>query len=167
MNPDASIADTGGKMEAYYDEKLKRWIFPGDDPDEVAKPLAPPPTIPAKKNIEGNNDMQTPSKAVNNDPLASLMAPPSRTPNSFGTNGGGDPIANLMAPPRGGLPRSHYSEPRVRSSRGANMQIPSSARKPSDSSNENSTKPAAPHFVIFQPPPKTEEKEDYKKEITE
>ena len=163
MNPDASIADTGGKMEAYYDEKLKRWIFPDDDPDEVAKPLAPPPIIPAKKNTEGNDDMQTPSKAANNDPLASLMAPPSRTPNSLGTKGGSDPIANLMAPPRGGLARSHYSEPRVKSSRGANLNLPASARKASDSSNENSSKPAAPHFVIFQPPPatsKTEEKED-------
>ena len=164
MNPDAKIADTGEKMEAYYDKDLKRWIFPGDDPAEVAKPLAPPPIIPAKKTTEENGvGMQTPSKPnVNNDPLSFLMAPPSRTPGSA-IEKGGDPIANLMAPPRGGLPRSsHYSEPRVRStsSRVASMNIPASARKPPGASDG---KKSAPSYVIFQPPPTplgTEEKEE-------
>lgn len=172
MNPDAAIADPGEKMEAYYDKERKRWIFPGDDPDEVAKPLAPPPIIPAKKETEEKDEsMQTPSKEVANDPLASLMAPPSRTPSAGigkGGGGGGDPIANLMAPPRGlGMPRSsHYSEPRVRSStsRAANMNVPASARKASGGSDEKNAKPAAPHFVIFQAPPTTpstnEEKEE-------
>ena len=85
MNPDASIADPGLKMEAYYDEKAKRWIFPGEDPAEVAKPLAPPPTMPAAKKTA-----ETPVKADANDPLAALMSPPvQRTPNR-GIGGGGD-----------------------------------------------------------------------------
>jgi len=71
LNPDATEADLGGKMEAYYDKKLGRWIFPGDDPNEVAKPLAPPPVAPAVKDA--------PKQPVaSNDPLAALMAPPSR-----------------------------------------------------------------------------------------
>ena len=76
---ESKVADMGGEMEAYYDKKLKRWIFPGDDPAEVAKPLAPPPIIP--KNPE-NSGMPptTPASAAPLDPLAAMMAPPgSRT----------------------------------------------------------------------------------------
>ena len=69
----AVVCDPGLAMEAYYDEKLKRWIFPGDDPAEVAKPLAPPPTIP--KTTDGPST-PAPSVASSNDPLATLMAPP-------------------------------------------------------------------------------------------
>lgn len=147
MNPEAKIADPGMKMEAYYDEKLKRWIFPGDDPAEVAKPLAPPPTMPVKKNPEDTPaGTQTPAK---NDPLAALMAPAARTPiRSVGQ--GGDPLGDLMAPPR--VPRSHLSEPRVKAgaSRAANMNLPASAKKVVV---DNASKPPAPHFVIFKPAP--------------
>ena len=32
LNPEAKIAKgIGGSMDAYYDEKLKRWVFPGED----------------------------------------------------------------------------------------------------------------------------------------
>jgi hypothetical protein len=142
MNPDANIANPGKKMEAYYDEKLKRWIFPGDDPAEVAKPLAPPPKMSAMKNKAPTDDSTTPAK---DDPLGSLMAPPGRTP-SRGIGAGGDPLSALMAPPRA---RSHFSEPRVKAaSRAASLNIPASARKPA---TEPGSKPAAPHFVIFQP----------------
>ena len=61
-------------MQAYYDEKLKRWIFPGDDPAEVAKPLAPPPIIPKSSDTTTLIPV-TPTRS-NNDPLAALMAPP-------------------------------------------------------------------------------------------
>ncbi len=74
LNPDATEADLGGKLEAYYDKKLGRWIFPGDDPNEVAKPLAPPPVKPANVVKEEKKEEITKS-----DPLAALMAPPSRT----------------------------------------------------------------------------------------
>jgi hypothetical protein len=33
----AKVADVGDAMEAYYDQKLKRWVFPGDDVTEMAK----------------------------------------------------------------------------------------------------------------------------------
>jgi len=64
------VADVGEEMQAYYDKKLKRWIFPGDDPAEIAKPLGPPPLVP-KKTAEAP---ATPT-AASNDPLAALMAP--------------------------------------------------------------------------------------------
>lgn len=136
-------------MEAYYDEKLKRWIFPGDDPAEVAKPLGPPPTIPSKRDIdETKPGTHTPAR---NDPLAALMAPPGRTPDRA-LSKGGDPMKDLMAPPR-----SHYSEPRIKAgaSRIANLNVPGSARKPVATPG---SKPPAPHFVIFQPTAKSDKK---------
>lgn len=77
-------------MEAYYDKELKRWIFPGDDPAEVAKPLAPPPITPVTK--ENNAPVSTP-KPTSNDPLAAMMAPPSRS------------RPTPVGPPK--IPRSH------------------------------------------------------------
>ena len=70
----ATVADVGEEMQAYYDEKLKRWIFPGDDPAEVAKPVAPPPIIPKSSDTTTLIPV-TPTRS-NNDPLAALMAPP-------------------------------------------------------------------------------------------
>jgi hypothetical protein len=122
LNPEATQADIGGEMEAYYDEKLKRWIFPGDDPAEVAKPLAPPPTTPMVKDT-----VDSASTSSANDPLASLMAPPTRsTQNSHGppTIGSRTPIAG---PPR--IPRSTHTMP---------------------------GKVEPPQFVIFQPKKKNE-----------
>lgn len=78
LNPDATEADLGGKMEAYYDKKLGRWIFPGDDPNEVAKPLAPPPVKLAEVAVVTEEKKEDDAKK--SDPLAALMAPPpSRT----------------------------------------------------------------------------------------
>jgi len=143
LNPDATVVDDLGEdNKAYYDEDLKRWIFPGDDPSAVVTVLPPPPTMPIPKKESDIQDTKTPSKA---DPLASLMAPPSRTPQHSVTQGG---LADLMAPPRAA--RSHFSEPRVRAtSRLPNVHGSSSARKPAA---EPGSKPPAPHFVIFQPP---------------
>ncbi|KAL7545300.1 hypothetical protein ACHAWF_008654 [Thalassiosira exigua] len=68
------LADAfGGKdTEAYYDEKLKRWIFPQDFPDEA---LVPPPVI-----ITPGPDVVTKPELslASNDYLAALMAPPPR-----------------------------------------------------------------------------------------
>jgi len=107
MNPDATIADTGKSMEAYYDKKLGRWIFPGQDPDEVAAPLPPPPTSvkpkPAAEGGQQNETSSTPKPAAapsNSDPLSSLMAPPSRrgTPATKGPPGSYS-SQNMMTPP--------------------------------------------------------------------
>lgn len=71
MNPDATVVgDLGDNMKAYYDEEKKVWVFPGEDPAEVAKPIAPPPTTPIQS---------VPLKpTTTNDPLAAMMAPPPR-----------------------------------------------------------------------------------------
>lgn len=91
----ATVADVGEEMQAYYDEKLKRWIFPGDDPAEVAKPLAPPPIIPTSADSTATIIPVTPAPmSSNNDPLAALMAPPpSRGIPSSMKRGGVPPVS--------------------------------------------------------------------------
>lgn len=74
LNPDATTADLGEGMQAYYDEKRKVWVFPGEDPDEKVKPLTPPPTA-AKMKTE---TLPPQNVATPIDPLAAMMAPPSR-----------------------------------------------------------------------------------------
>merc|ERR1711988_583332 len=74
FNPDATeCALPSNEEKAYYDEDLKRWIFPGDDPAEVAKPLAPPPTLGSIP-----TEVKTDDKKENGpvDPIAAMMAPP-------------------------------------------------------------------------------------------
>jgi len=75
LNPDATKADIGEPMQAYYDDKRKVWVFPGEDPDETVKPIGPPPTT--------STSVPTLAAALppptSNDPLAAMMAPPSRS----------------------------------------------------------------------------------------
>jgi hypothetical protein len=77
LNPDATTADMGEGMQAYFDEKNKVWVFPGEDPAEKAKPVGPPPmvTTPAKPAPET-------ASIPSNDPLAAMMAPPRRGPSA-------------------------------------------------------------------------------------
>ena len=72
LNPDATTADMGDGMQAYYDEDKKVWVFPGEDPAEVAKPVGPPPTMTTPKKEESKKDVPF-------DPLAAMMAPPPRS----------------------------------------------------------------------------------------
>ena len=76
MNPDATQADMGERMQAYYDADNKVWVFPGEDPAEVAQPIGPPPTTPMALSSGPA------SVASFNDPLAAMMAPPQRAPSS-------------------------------------------------------------------------------------
>ena len=69
-------------MEAYYDEKLKRWIFPDTDLDEVAKPLGPPPTATPQASAP-----EPAPAATSNNPLAAMMAPPQRAPSALRSRG--------------------------------------------------------------------------------
>jgi hypothetical protein len=80
LNPDATTADLGDKMEAYYDEKLKVWVFPGEDPVERAKPIGPPPVAVAV--VNDKNDATT-ATTPTMDPLAAMMAPPKRGPSAL------------------------------------------------------------------------------------
>lgn len=71
-------ADLGGKMEAYYDKEKKRWIFPGDDPNAEDFTAGPPPTAAELK----KTPVEEEEKKAPQDPLAAMMAPPSRAPRS-------------------------------------------------------------------------------------
>lgn len=82
LNPKATTADLGEVMEAYYDADKKVWVFPGEDPAELAKPIGPPPTTPvvAAAAASTSNGDAEPAKPPSNDPLAAMMAPPTRLP---------------------------------------------------------------------------------------
>lgn len=129
------VADVGEEMQAYYDEKLKRWIFPGDDPAEVAKPLAPPPIIP-KKTDAAPSTPAAPAPAASIDPLAALMAPPpsrgmsskKKGTSSYGARRYADPLASMS------------------SSSSMGKKVP-----PSPMMNNQAAPP--PTFAVFQPKP--------------
>lgn len=77
QNPDAHIANPGEEMQAYYDKERKVWVFPGEDPDVLAKPIGPPPSASTPSMTPA------PIQPKNNDPLAAMMAPPQRAPSAL------------------------------------------------------------------------------------
>ncbi|KAL9178495.1 hypothetical protein ACHAXT_001833 [Thalassiosira profunda] len=128
----AKVADVGEDMQAYYDEKLKRWIFPGDDPAEVAKPLAPPPILPAK----AEDAPATPAvdaAAPSDDPLAAMMAPP--------------PSRALNSRKKGTLLAGRYADP-LASMGGVSAGGNNKMMVPPSPMNR-----APPTFAVFQPKP--------------
>ncbi|KAL4115544.1 hypothetical protein PRIC2_013705 [Phytophthora ramorum] len=104
MNPEAKVAKLGEQMEAYYDEKAKRWVFPGETAaEEPSMPSAPPMPGSAPGSIAsgappaGTNSApgsMAGGPAPSDDPLAALMAPP---PSHMLMKK--DPLAAMMAPP--------------------------------------------------------------------
>lgn len=97
FSPDATEADIGDEMKAYYDNERKVWVFPGEDPDEKAKPVGPPPTAPAAQTTV----QPAPIKPEANDPLALMMAPPQRGPTALRTKS--LPVKDFLPP---GMPVS-------------------------------------------------------------
>jgi hypothetical protein len=93
--PNAKIANTGGKLEAYYDEKLGRWIFPGDDVNAVTPSVGPPPVKPVSiattttsATGSGSDDkVNHDNNTVTNKPPPMLSS--SNSTNKLGTAGGG------------------------------------------------------------------------------
>ena len=75
----AVVADVGDPMQAYYDKENKVWVFPGEDPADLAKPIGPPPKVSAV--VPESPLIKAPSISI--DPLAAMMAPPSRIPSSL------------------------------------------------------------------------------------
>jgi len=113
LNPDAhQVTLAEPEEKAYYDEKRKVWVFPGDNPDALVKPVGPPPTTPSAMKPEPTAQPATPS----NDPLAAMMAPPSRAPSSLRRPGAvrglstprsyppGMPSPGMPSPAVGGAP---------------------------------------------------------------
>ena len=125
----------GGSLEAYFDKEKNRWVFPGEGAAAEDDPSSrPPPMTPVAPSALAKNEMAQPagsssygassssgrsvggngSGAGAEDPLAALMAPPSRALShggggsypsalasaaSSGKMGAEDPLAALMAPP--------------------------------------------------------------------
>lgn len=121
---------------------MKRWIFPGDDPAEVAKPLAPPPIM---KSSDKAPSTPAPAPAASNDPLAALMAPPSRATSA-----------------RKGLPptMSRYADP-LASMGNMSMSTPGATMK-RDAAHAAPT----PKFAVFQPiPTKPDPSKDEKENV--
>ena len=103
LNPDAhQVTLSEPEEKAYYDEKRKVWVFPGDNPDELVKPIGPPPTALSMKPDASTQPAAAAATVPSNDPLAAMMAPPSRAPSTLRRPGavGGAPRAY----PPGGLP---------------------------------------------------------------
>ncbi|GMF38180.1 unnamed protein product [Phytophthora fragariaefolia] len=107
MNPEAKVAKLGEQMEAYYDEKTKRWVFPGETASEEPTMPSAPPTGPMPGSAPGSSATGAPPPGANSapgsmssgpapsdDPLAALMAPP---PSHMLMKK--DPLAAMMAPP--------------------------------------------------------------------
>ena len=149
INPERAgkVADPGLKMEAYYDKEKKVWVFPGDDPAELAKPLAPPPTT---KTVVEQVEKSTESK----DPLAAMMAPP--------------PIrtsvkrhASKYATPVGSIGKT--------AGRGSDLNNSTTALKVGMSALQTPLGVTPPQFTVFKPPPfaeSTENLEKSKKQLT-
>ncbi|OQS02896.1 COPII coat assembly protein SEC16 [Thraustotheca clavata] len=123
---DAKVAKLGDKMEAYYDEKLKRWVFPkGEGEEEVEElPSAPPTSFPAATH-------SAPASQATDDPLAALMAPPSR--NTGPASQDGNALSSMIAPPA----RSNL----YGSQRGSQRTL--------------NRKPSRPQYAVFKPSPST------------
>jgi len=138
INPDATVVTLeSDEGKPVYDEKLKRWIFPGDDPAEVAKPLAPPPKGPIP-----SAGSSTPKPATkSNDPLGNLMAPPPRrsTPASSSRSRYPDPMASMGV----------VSTPGTKNTTKAKM--PPLSKK---------IVTAPPKFTVFKPQPSAERKKE-------
>ena len=95
LHPDAHVATVGGEMEAYYDEKERRWIFPGDDPNEAPPSAGPPPTTPVAAKPESSEESKPVAPA---DPLSMMMAPPpGRRPG--GARSRSAPVSSAKSPP--------------------------------------------------------------------
>jgi hypothetical protein len=114
LNPDAKECHLPDNEEQpYYDKDLKRWIFPGDDPAEVGKPLAPPPMTGTKEDTSSSTNNDTPKEDANakpNDALSSLMAPPpsrglssskKRLPGGMSSSSSPMMMGGMMMPPGG------------------------------------------------------------------
>ena len=99
MYPDAKDANDnlGTANEAYFDKATQKWVFPGEDPvEDVA--VGPPPTSFAGPGIGSSSAVNKNADSGQYDPLAAMMAPPSRGP-SYSSSGAYDPLAAMMAPP--------------------------------------------------------------------
>eukprot|EP00980_Cylindrotheca_fusiformis_P002449 scaffold584_cov132-Cylindrotheca_fusiformis.AAC.2 len=138
FNPDATECTLPDNEEKpYYDKDLKVWVFPGEDPADVAKPIAPPPTIISKAPEAAPATEPSKDAAAANDPLAAMMAPPTRQPAALRRPGG--PSASKPTTGAAGYPGM--------------MMPPMMGKSPATGGGA-----APPQFAVFTPTAKKEEK---------
>ncbi len=139
LNPDATTADLGEGMQAYYDEKRKVWVFPGEDPDEKAKPVGPPPTfVSPQDKAPSSEEPATPA-----DPLAAMMAPPKRSA-SFRRSSSISSVGSMST--TGRYPPG--------------MMLPPGASRRGSGPPELSAAGPPPQFTVFKPAPTTTKEEE-------
>jgi len=141
LNPDATTADLGEGMQAYYDEKRKVWVFPGEDPDEVAKPIGPPPTIPAALS-EKEEESPKAESSTPQDPLAAMMAPPQRAQSFRRSSSAMSSMENAA----GVASRYPGMVPPAGANRGPSLL--------------SAGGPPPPQFTVFKPAPVAKDKDD-------
>lgn len=107
MNP-GKEADLGDTMQAYYDTDKKVWVFPGEDPAELAAPIGPPPTTPM---AAMSSAISAAPAAGPSDPLAAMMAPPRRDPRTSSGMRPSPASMPLMFPP-GMMPATPNAVPK-------------------------------------------------------
>eukprot|EP00980_Cylindrotheca_fusiformis_P025524 scaffold13987_cov132-Cylindrotheca_fusiformis.AAC.1 len=138
FNPDATECTLQDNEEKpYYDKDLKVWVFPGEDPADVAKPIAPPPIIISKAPEAAPATEPSKDAAAANDPLAAMMAPPTRQPVALRRPGG--PSASKPTTGAAGYPGM--------------MMPPMMGKSPATGGGA-----APPQFAVFTPTAEKEEK---------
>jgi hypothetical protein len=150
FNPDATTADLGDRMEAYYDDKLKVWVFPGDDPAEIAKPIGPPPTTIVATPPSSGKDLDDKGASRENvDPLAAMMAPPQRGPAALSRSRG---AKSSIRPSPASMP----------------IMFPPGMTIPGGSNNNTAAAlPSVTNFSVFIPHPATVLQDNVKVETQE
>jgi len=133
LNPDAHAVNLPDNEEkAHFNKELGVWVFPGEDPAELAKPIAPPPIIPKL----GTEQPSTPAppQPASNDPLAQLMAPPPVRGLPSARRPGGPPPRGMPSPVGfSGMPGMPAASPGMNAPPGGGV--------------------APPTFAVFQPKP--------------
>ena len=157
LNPESNVVtEMGEVMEAYFDEDLKTWVFPGEDPVAKAAPLAPPPTAGAMR--VGGGGVGGPAPGAGGAP-GSGAAPPQVAGAAPAAPPSVDPLAAMMAPPprnpsgrmtgAGGV-RSRYADPMA--SMGFVSQSEGSGQPPTASrTNGGPPKRETPKYAVFSP----------------
>ncbi len=154
--PDAHEAtqNLGDKLEAYFDKSKNTWVFPGQENEPAPAALAPPPT--SAMPMSAPQAAPAAPAAQDDDPLAALMAPPSRgVMYSAPQSDAGDPMAALMAPPS----RFIDSAPMVASGPpppvnfNFNMWKPAPGTAPVTPMESPFITPPVPEYVVSDAPP--------------
>lgn len=160
LYPEAHDADAnlGKSMEAYFDKATGKWVFPGEEDNNNDPAIKPPPIASLSRESSSSAMSQIPSSnsllhggqssgnlsgSDSYDPLAALMAPPSRGSSFSSSSNSEDPLNSLMAPPSRRIPSvpSMKSQPSFTAPPNINIWKPPSIIHNSSVGNINKLEP--------------------------